>query len=161
VPTVTAPMGGPDGETPRLQSQDVSADSLHPPHLRGEHGQLQSWISVVLERLRLETKEDLHKVYEAINTLAGRVSVIEGGETERSRWRARIEDKLDTALASPASEPAHADNKRGWLTERTVPLMLGAGLMVCVLVLVFAILFGPASTGKAIRDIRQEAGQAR
>jgi hypothetical protein len=77
-------------------------------------------------------------------------------ETAAKEWRERTDDKLDALL----SRHGEANGQRGWLTERTVPLMLGAGLMVCVLVLVFAILFGPASTGKAIRDIRQEAGQA-
>jgi hypothetical protein len=137
-------MSANGGEVPRLQSQDVSADSLQAPHLRGEHGQLQSWITQVLERLRLETKEDLGKVHAAINSLAGRVSAIEGGEAERGRWRERVEEKLDHALgAVPAAQEA---TKAPWwaalLTERTISLLAVVGMAAMLVWFVAADRFG-------------------
>ena len=134
-----------DVELPRLQAHDVPPTLPPSPELHGEHGQLGAWFARALGVVQDEIKD-----------VRDRLARMEGAEEARAEWRQGIDSKLDTLLA----RHGEANGQRGWLTERTVPLMLGAGLMVCVLVLVFAILFGPASTGKAIRDIRHEAGQA-
>lgn len=162
-------MSGPNaGEVPRLQQESTLPELQGAPQLRGEHGQLQSWITAVLERLRLETKEDLRAVREQIGKLADRVSAIEGGEEERSRWRERAENKIDALLARPSvaaapvaekpaepkPEPEAKPAPRPWwaelLTERTISLLVVAAMAIIVLWFAAAARFGLDNVDRSI-----------
>lgn len=150
------------GEVPRLQQESTLPELQGAPQLRGEHGQLQSWITAVLERLRLETKEDFHAVRDQIGKIADRVSAIEGMRAseriEDARWRERTDDKLDLLVSRPVApqfeEPETKPAPRPWwaelLTERTISLLAVVAMAAMLLWFAAADRFGIDTVDRSI-----------
>ena len=140
-----------DINTPRLTAHEVPPNS-HIPALSGEHGSLARWVSERMDRMEQQFERAIERLHDLLSDQNRRLSAMEGAEEARKEWRDGVTTSLrDISVAVHASPAA---TQRGILTERTLPMLIGAVMLAGALFLAWAVIFGDESALRGLDHVR-------
>lgn len=132
-----------DINPPPLHEREPMVDSS--PGLTGEHQRLWEWVRAVLAGMRQEVRDDIDRVRAKVDSMADRLSHMEGADQERAQWREQFDRKLDDI--SGRVGPAQLTGWRSLITPQNITTL-------ALFILVWAVLFGPSDIGHRIDQIR-------
>ena len=140
-----------DIKTPRLTAHDVPPNS-NIPALSGEHGVLARWVAERMDGLERKFERAIERVHDLLSEQRDRLSAMEGAEEARKEWRDDVTTSLRDISAAVHASPAAT--QRGILTERTLPMLIGAVMLAGALFLAWAVIFGDESALRGLDHVR-------